>query len=289
MKTKLFALLSLAGTIIIVVLFNHLTGYQLHTFALWFIIPVGGLIVGAAAASGLFYGHLKENKPVGVREYVIGAIMGLVAFYGINYVSYLTTYVDENKDINYSFKGDPISTYELDGEPITFSKFRELTKESSSQSVYFHGRTTDVDTGKTANSIIDVLQVLASGLAGVLVGFAIAGNKRYCEKCKKYTKGKILFKFDPDRYEEILNSMIAAANNSIVLQKIIAETKLSKEKPDAYIQVEIDYCPDCHDSLLVTRVFKQNAKKEFEELTKFKQSIQISDEASRAIVESLNV
>lgn len=283
MKSTIFAFLSFVGTIVVVVLFNHITGWELNSFSLWFIIPVGGLLVGAAAASGLFYGYLKDNKPVGAREYIIGILIGLTAFYGINYVSYLTTYVDQNNEINYSFKGDPISSYEIDGEPITFGKYLDISK-TSQQSIYFHGSTTDINTGKTGTSLINILQVLASGLAGLGIGLIIVGNRRYCENCKKYTIEKVLSKFDVEHYEEVMKSLVESSNDPTTLKRIITETKLTEEKVNTYAQTEIDYCPDCYDSRLVVKVFQMNSKKEFEELTKFKQVIQISVNTSRAIV-----
>lgn len=282
--TKIFALLGLIGTVIIVVLFNHVTGWEIQSFSFWFIIPVGAILVGASAGAGLFYGYLKYNKPVKGFEYLVGALIGLSAFFGIYYVSYMTTYIDAEKNINYSFNGAPISSFELEGEQITFSRFMELTK-STKREFYFHGRPVgEVDTGDTGSSFLFYLQVLVATLAGAGVGLLIVGNKRFCNNCNKYTKDKPLFKFDIEKYEDILRDLIDCSDNLLAMEYVIQSNSLSKEKVNAYAQAELEYCPDCYDARIIVKVFKLDSDGDFKELSKFTKAIKVTDEVSHSIV-----
>jgi len=286
--TKIFTTIGLVLTVIIIVLFNHLTGFELHSFTLLFIIPVGGLLVGAMSSAGMFYGYLRYNKPVNKNHYLLGALLGAVAFFGIYYVSYLTTYVGPDNEINYSFKGDPISYYEIDGEQITFSKYLQLTKQAKSH-FYFRGRPVgeDVNTGEGTNTFFFYLQLLSAVLAGVCVGLVIVGDKRYCENCKKYTKEKELFKFDIDQYEDSVRDLADAVDDTKALQEIIKTTHLKEEKVNAFAQVDLEYCPNCHDSRLLVKVFKLDSNNGFEEVAKFKQIIKIKNETARTILSDI--
>jgi len=56
---KIFGLIGFLATIILIVLFNHITGFELQSFSLFFIMPVGGLLIGASASAGFFMGKLN--------------------------------------------------------------------------------------------------------------------------------------------------------------------------------------------------------------------------------------
>lgn len=285
--TNIFTTLGFTGTILIIVLFNHLTGFELHSFSFFFIVPLGGLLVGAAAAVGLFYGYLRYNKPVKKTHYVFGAALGVAAFLGIYYVSYLTTYVDANKEINYSFNGDPISSYEIDGQRVTFSKYLEISQNAKSQ-FYFRGRPVgdEVETGGGFGALMFYLQILAAAVAGASVGLVIIGDKRYCENCTKYTKEKELFKFDVEQYEDIVCNLTNAIDKPSVLKKIIKTVGLKDDKINAFVRVDLDYCPNCYDSHLLIKVFKLDSNSNFEEVSKFSQSIKITSDVARSIIET---
>lgn len=283
---KLFTAISFVGTIIAVVLFNNISGYELHSFNLWFIIPIGALLVGAGATSGLFYGHLRYNKPVSKNQYLLGLALGVTALFGVYYVSYQTTYITADNEINYSFKGDPISTYEINGEPITFGKYLEITRQSSSHQFFFRGvpRGESYDTGEGVNTFYFWLQLIGAALGGIGVGLAMLGDKEYCQKCKKYKKEKELFKFDVDVYETILQNLAESIDDTVKLQSLIKNTKLKEEKVKAYASVELHYCPSCFDSTLQVKVMRIGSNSSFEEVQKLRQVFAISPEQSEAIV-----
>lgn len=285
MMTKILTPLTLIATIVAVVLFNHLTGYEVQSFSFFFIIPLGALLVGAGASCGLFLGLLKDNKPVIKEHYIIGALIGLVAFFGIYYVSYKTTYLTADNEINYSFNGDPISNYELDGEPITFSKFISLS-QSGKQQFYFHGRPvgTEVDTGKGFGSFMWYLEILAAILAGAGVGLTIVGGKSYCDKCKKYMQEKTLLKFSIDKFDEVANQINTSLNNVEKLKQIFSTYELKKdEKVKAFAQADLVYCPDCYDSRLLVKIFQLGSNSNFEEVNQHRQTLKITEEVAHGL------
>ncbi len=279
---KLFTILGLITTILLVVLFNHLTGYEIHSFALWFVIPVGGGLVGAGAASGLFYGYLRYNKPVTGKVYLLGMLLGIIAFYGIYYVSYVTTYVDSDNKTNYSFKGDPLSTYEFDGQPITFSKYLELKKESVTHQIFYRVpiHSGEYTTGKTTNTLSFYLQLLAAIIGGAVVGLAIIDKKKFCKKCKRYSQEKELFKFNIDDYDVIFKKLLESIKEISKLEELIKDTKFIQEKGKGYISVEQQYCPNCFESVIKVKAMRPTSDS-FEEVEKLTQVFELSPEIAR--------
>ncbi len=286
MMIKIFTAASFIGTILIVVLFNNISGYELHSFNLWFIIPVGALLVGAASTAGMFYGHLRYNRPVTGKHYLLGLVLGVVALYGVYYVSYLTTYITPDNEINYSFNGEHISNYEIDGEQITFGKYLEITRQSSEHQFFFRGvpRGEGYETGEGVNTFYFWLQIIGAALGGIGGGLAMLGDKKYCQNCKKYKKEKELFKFDVDEYETVLGKLAEAISDVEKLKKLIKETKLKDEKVNAYAAVELEYCPTCFDSFLLVKVMKLNSDSAFEEVQKFRQTVEIKSEIADAVI-----
>lgn len=282
---KVFSLIGFLATIVLVVLFNHITGFEIHSFSLFFIIPVGGLLVGAGASAGFFYGQIKYHKPIRKNQYLIGALLGFIAFFGVYYVSYLTTYVAPDNEINYSFEGDHISNFEIDGERITFSKYLEINNQAESQ-FYFRGRPIGegIETGGIVNSISFYLQLLASILAGAGVGLVMVGDKKYCDKCKRYTEQEELFRFNVDQYEKVIAELAKSIDDSASLRKIIEKESLKEEKVVAFIKVELQYCPNCYDSCLIIKIMKLNSKSEFEELREFRQFLTIKEKVAKSLI-----
>jgi len=285
---KLFTAISFVGTIIAVVLVNNITGYELQSFHLWFIIPIGALFVGAGAVSGIYYGHLKSNKPIGKKEYLIGTVLGLLALFGIFYASYLTTYVTPDKEINFWFKGDHISTYEIGGEQVTFSKWLKLTEGSGKQQIFFRGvpMGQGIETGETVGSLYFYLNFLGAAV-GSFFTLLILGSKRFCKKCKKYIKEKELFKFGVEEHDEIAAKLNASINDSKGLFSLIGR-KFEIGKANAYLQVDLEYCPTCFDSDLVVKVMRKDSRGNFEEVQKLRQTLKLDSKIGEVIMVGLS-
>ncbi len=147
----LYSVCGAVGTIIVTLLFNNLSGFQLQSFSLWFVIPVGGIYVGLGAISGLYYYLFKHNKPflfshITYKIFLVSLILGGVTFLGIYYFSYII----ENHIPAISF----IKYLKI--EATSGESFFAINKIPSSQGV---------DMGGPINSIYFYLQIL-----GVLIG-----------------------------------------------------------------------------------------------------------------------
>lgn len=282
--TSIFTILGLAVTIILFVFFNHATGFEFNSFSLFFIIPIGGLFVGAGSSVGLFSGLLFTNKPVNRNHYLLGAALGFIAFWGIYYVSYITTYIDTKGEVNYSFQGEAISNYEIEGEEISFSKFLNISKNTESQ-FFFHGRPIGdgIDTGGGFGNFMFYLHLIAAMLAGAFVGLSIVGDKNYCGRCKKYMKEKTLFKFELDRYEEIADRLLENKDQLEGLRSIIKSTELKDKEVKSFVQTDLEYCPSCHDSRMLIKIFNLSGSN-FEEATQFRKYIVVIDKVSKGLL-----
>ncbi len=167
-----YTLLGVIGTIIVALLFNHIFGVELQSFAFFFILPVGGLYIGIGGASGLFYGHFRYKESITYKQYLLALILAIVTFYGVYYASYLTTYVTSSNQVNIWFKGEHISNFKIDDEKITFPKYLELQKSSGEYLIGFSGvvSPTSISTGKVINKVSFYLQLFGALLGSIGVG-----------------------------------------------------------------------------------------------------------------------
>lgn len=149
-KITIYTLLGIVSTIIVALLFNNIFGVELQSFALFFILPVGGLYVGIGGASGLFYSYFQNNKLITYRQYIFALLIALITFYGIYYASYLIS-------------GDHIST---------FQKYLELQMSSGENLIGVGGVVSPIGipTGKIINTISFYIQLLGALLGSVGIG-----------------------------------------------------------------------------------------------------------------------
>jgi len=182
---SLMTILAVLGTIMIFTLLNNISGFILQSFTLFFIIPIGGICVGIGSVSGLFYSFLHYKKSITYKPFIIAIILSVVAFYGIYYASYLTTYVSPDNNINYWFKGEHISNYEIDGERVTFSKYLEVEKSSAKiTSTINLIPIGEFETGKTLTMIRFYLHLLGAMLG--CVGFGLFSQTKQDYKTDVY-------------------------------------------------------------------------------------------------------
>ena len=143
-------------TILITLGFNYLFSFQLQSFSLFFVIPVGGIYVGLGAISGLYYYLFKYHKPflfshLTYKVYIVSLILGLVTIFSIYYMPYL-------------FSRPHVTT---DSNSISFIQYMKI--ETTSGNSFFVVNDSPsiqaVDIGQSANLTYFYLQ-----LVGVLIG-----------------------------------------------------------------------------------------------------------------------
>ena len=128
------------------------------------------------------------------------------------------------------------------------------------------------------------LEILAAIVAGAGVGLTIVGGKTYCDKCKKYMQEKTVLKFSIDKFDEVANEINTSLNNVSKLKQIFSTYELKKdEKVKAFAQVDLVYCPNCYDARLVVKIFQMGSNSSFEEVSKHRQILKISEEIANGL------
>jgi len=121
----ILGVLSTAITIFIVIATVAFTGYYIHSFSLFFLIPFGALAAGALCSSGLFWGiRLTRRKAVTLHSF-LALCLGALGLIGIYYGLYATAYVSSDMRINHLFEGEHISNfvYKDTEEQVTFKSY----------------------------------------------------------------------------------------------------------------------------------------------------------------------
>lgn len=145
------------------------TGYAIYSWMLWFVIPVGAISAGLAAASGYYAGAMLFNqKPAG------GVLFNMVAasvsaFFIVHYIPYFMLEVE----------GVRVK------EVISFWQYLDLDIRHTSLS-FVRG---DVSTGELGafGYVFAALQLLGFSVGGFGV-FCLLSIKPYCDKCSRYLK-----------------------------------------------------------------------------------------------------
>ncbi len=187
---------SSALTGVVLGLIEAWTGFALYSLMFWFIIPVGAILAGFAAASGYFLGaKLFHQKPAG--GVALNMIFASVSAYLL--VHYIPYYL-----------------LEIDGvrvkDGLSFWSYLDLYIRNTSLS--FRGKVSTGELGSMWGYIYAVIQLIGFSLGGFAV-FAILLDSPYCEKCSKYLnktstqdrytrEGEVLFK-QVNTFADMLN------------------------------------------------------------------------------------
>lgn len=75
-------------TIVFLVILSW-TGYLVHTFALFFVIPVGALVAGACCSSGFYWWNYTQKQHASI-DALLGMTLGVLGFAGLYTVLYLS-------------------------------------------------------------------------------------------------------------------------------------------------------------------------------------------------------
>jgi hypothetical protein len=76
------------------------TRFDFSSFMVWFVIPIGAILAGAAAASGYYFISLAIDQPPTRRLAVNMTVIGLSAYLLIKYFSYLALTFDNGVPVS---------------------------------------------------------------------------------------------------------------------------------------------------------------------------------------------
>jgi hypothetical protein len=149
-------------------------GFAFYTWMFWFVVPVGALLAGLAAASGYYAGaRIFNHRPTPVLLLNILAA-SVATFFAIHLLSYLTLQV-EGRAVR---------------DLVSFWRYLDISIRSTAMEFRVHAR----EVGTTGE-----LGVLGYGVALLQIlgfaagGFAVYGylvSVPYCERCARYFAAK---------------------------------------------------------------------------------------------------
>lgn len=158
-------------TALLVTVTERLTGFDVFTFSLWFIIPAGAIGTGIAAASGYYFGslyfHTRPNLLLLLQMVVVSGFTQLLIYY----IQYATLILDDGRRVS---------------DLIPFARYLDFALTTAHYRV---GRAGQVDTGEVGQfgywlAVIQFIGFLVGGLGafGILLGHPV------CAHCKKYLR-----------------------------------------------------------------------------------------------------
>lgn len=280
----IFGLIGSIATAIVVVLFNQWTGWEIHSLSILFIIPIGGILLGMGGAGGFFLGRRLTNTKMLKIDYIIAIALGLLTFFGVNYIAYINTYisVDSNDEIKILNQFSQPTDYTSISQFISFGDYMNMINSSSTHQFRYKGAVKvgdEFEVGETTTTILFYIQLLGVILGSLAMALFLADSK-YCDKCKKYYKNKVLKSFDLEKFDEYVEIINKNIKNGISLKKAINELKGYNSKDKKYGQIELLYCPSCHDSYLLIKFFAIDSNNESKEITDLQQTISLEQGVS---------
>jgi hypothetical protein len=258
-----FGVVAFALTVVAVTAIERLTGFNLFTFSLWVILPVGALLTGAAAASGYYFGslffHIRPNWFLLVQIIFVAAVAQIAIYYG----EYNSLILDDGTKAS------------------TLVSFRDYLDISLTQTHLRIGRAA-VDTGEVGS--------LGYWLAGIeFLGFIAGGVfvflmlliRPACKNCSRYLR-KLL------KHNQQFNDQEEFAHYyDTVFQHPVDSTDFSEwmhwqphqGKPKAGTVSSVTTllgCPHCK-SQMISQEVKILTDREWKDVSSLSRNIQIPD------------
>ena len=194
----MFVAFGLVGAFIaaaLVVAIHSFTSFDLSSFSLFFVVPVGAMVSGGLGTLGYYIGVLKTNVKITKAIKWTGIVMALICFILVQYGFYYTAYLDESMDLNFKMQGEHISLYAIgdSDEPINFFTFTQEMVNSRVISFSRRGRALfELEGDKVVNWIFSLIDFLGFLVGAFFARLMVIGSKQYCKHSQLYMKQKAL-------------------------------------------------------------------------------------------------
>ncbi|HBK84757.1 MAG TPA: hypothetical protein DDZ53_01845 [Firmicutes bacterium] len=255
-----FGLISVILVTLLVVAVHSLLSFDLTSFSLFFIVPVGAIFTSAAACYGYYLGLLKSNKKLDSRLKWVGVLFAFVAYVVMQYGFYCTAYLDENMDLNFQMTGEHISQFCFSDadEPISFFSFTKMVIESRTISFTRYGNSVlEVKENAVVNWVFFGIDLLGAMFGSVVAQMIVIGSRKYCDQCRRYMKQKDLFKF-PAGDQETLDSL--TNSDLLTADKLHELLSAQYDGEDVHYDVQLDWCTECSDGYLQLKLMQPDRK-----------------------------
>jgi hypothetical protein len=157
-------------TALAIVVVSRMTGFDLFTFSIWVVVPVGAILIGFAAASGYYFGSLYFHKRAGLSLLLQMVVIAGLTQLLIYYMAYSTFVLDDGRRVS---------------DFILFGQYLDITLTSA----HFRIGRAMTDTGEVGSF---GYWLAAFQFVGFLVGglsvYAFLWSKPVCQTCNMYLR-----------------------------------------------------------------------------------------------------
>lgn len=271
-KRPLLACLGGLITTICVVLFvaavGHFTGFNLFSFSLWLVVPVGALLCGALALSGFYIVSHRVHLKARLWMFVPLISLAAFAYLSIYYIEYIWM---ETTD------GISVSSF------ISFREYLDIA--ITSQTIYAgRGARAQADLGD-AGYWFAALDFVGFVVGGAWIYIALQVS-RACHTCGQYLRkrGDRVRYFHStedadDYYSGLFNHPFDS--HEFTRRASLGDDKLDEKKPTMRIITQLHDCEGCHRQLWTDSPSAWNGK-EWSQMPSLDRAVVIPPEAHLA-------
>jgi len=281
-----FGLIGIVLSVAIALGLLSLGDFELYSFSLWFVFPIGGIVLGIISTSVYFWRIVKKGFKPSKHHYIIAAAMAMLTFFIIQFGEYRMTYVDEGKEINHQFNGDHISNYmDQDDNAFTFTYYVAYKLNNSNSSLMYRGmEISEIDSSAGYNLFSWILDLAGFLLGGLSSGLLLISGKTHCTACKRaYVKEHRLGELSLEKVIETQSGLvhtIESNNFPAFIEMINREDIFSNNEAEVHEEtyvIKIGACPNCQHGYVIMRYYSKNSEGEYDENESKKIVIPITD------------
>ena len=257
----LAGLMSSLLTAILVAAIDHFTGINIFTFALWFIIPVGALLCGFAAAWGYYLGaKYLQQRPTKILllQMVVIATFTQVLIYWLEYKSLV------------------IGDVHVD-QFISFWRYVDVSLTSARITVSHMAAFPSPEIG-SLGYVLAVLDLIGFQVGGWYV-YILLGDQPTCRRCNKYFGSTLVKKHafeDWDAFFPYYDAVYEHPIDTPEFSRHVSEEHSVKRGGQGTVRIATSVleCPQCHDQF-VSEIVKVHKAKDYEEETGLRRVVAI--------------
>lgn len=248
-------------TAIVVAAVDYSTGINIFTFALWFIIPVGALVCGCAAASGYYFGaKYLQQRPTRILlvQMVLIATFTQILIYWFEYKSLV-------------IDGAHVDQF------IPFWRYVDVSLTSARLTVSHMPGFPSPEIG-SLGYVLAVLDLIGFQVGGWYV-YIMLGDQPTCGKCNKYFGSTLVKKHtfeDWDAFYPYYDAVYEHPIDTPEFSRHVSEEHSVKRGGQGTVRIATSVleCPQCHDQF-VSEIVKVHRGKDYEEETGLRRLVAI--------------
>ncbi len=212
---------------------NHKFNLYIQGFAIMWVVPIGAMLVGSLAGSGLWLSRKFEKKPIKSWFLVAGALAGLLGFFGSMYADFkIAEYQFRTKSQAVIEKLSAAEKKKLDQE-LTFFNFVKRTHNNTKINLSHHGR----QISSIDNSFLSIIAFWSSVLGSVFAGWLVAsmtiGDRTKDKRTGEYRDLKYVAILEFKKYQELDELIKKSTNLAKDLAKFLLDHRDKKELSSA--------------------------------------------------------